>query len=152
MGNVLTQSRSIEMVLMTELIFSTHASKDRAVREVIAAHLGIACVETMSQSSKQETAVASLCPTVPSQFMFCRYVEVVFLTNIDSLMDMRTTRIRSPRSMKLPTAPEKMITDAALDKAYTEAGNSVPGKMVDRKRTEPNSKTRLFHVDRKCEM
>lgn len=44
------------------------------------------------------------------------------------------------------------MTDAALDNAYTEAGNKVPGKLVERKRTAPNSKTLLFQVERKWEI
>jgi len=55
-------------------------------------------------------------------------------------------------SIKDPTLGDKTIAAPFLQSAYTDMGSNVFGKMEARKSTEPNSKRREFHVERKWEM
>ena len=62
-----------------------------------------------------------------------------------------TTFNLSVLSTYLPTTGESKKADAERKRAYTLIGRSVPGKTAARNSMEPNSKERLFHVERKCE-
>lgn len=70
---------------------------------------------------------------------------------MDLPMDKRTTCNRFPASMYCPIADESSITDELRATAYTEIWRSVPGNIAARYSTLPNSKTREFHVDKKCD-
>jgi hypothetical protein len=48
-----------------------------------------------------------------------------------------------------PTAGAKAIAEMPRTRAYTDIGINVPGKIVARYSTAPNSKTREFQVDKK---
>ena len=73
-------------------------------------------------------------------------------TRTDTPIETLTTCNRLPESMYCPTKGAKMIAESPRANAYADIGSRVPGKMLAKYMTAPNSKTRAFHVERKCEI
>ena len=65
-------------------------------------------------------------------------------------IDTLTTCHRLVLSIYEPTTGAKTKAERPRLKAYTDMGTNVPGKIVARYKTAPNSNTREFHVDQKC--
>lgn len=59
---------------------------------------------------------------------------------------------RSAISIYLPTNGARKIAEAPRIKAYIDIGKSVFAKIPARYKAAPNSKTREFHIDKKCEI
>jgi len=55
-------------------------------------------------------------------------------------------------STAVPNLEENAMTEAARQRAYMEAGNSVCGIMRERNNTLPSSKDREFQAVKKCEV
>lgn len=133
----LTQSRSTDTKFITLDSFSTQAKATATAKSppsipfnAIISGWAPFRLSTRTKSTAQLAATAILCPTIL----------------------ILTTDSRSPWSIQDPTLGERTIAAPFLHIAYTDMGRRVLGKMDARNRTEPNSKRREFHVERKWDM
>lgn len=68
------------------------------------------------------------------------------------LMECRIALNLFARSTTDPNHEDRTTAASDRTKAYTEAYRNVPGKIVARNKTAPNSNIREFHVERKWEI